>query len=62
MWEEDFVDHDIWFLNRQARAYVEGCTSLISPNYDAVVACIRNLFKMIPAEKKSELEWEGPSS
>jgi hypothetical protein len=62
MWEEDFVDHDIWFLNHQARAYVERCNPQISPNYDAVVVCIRNLFKMIPEERKAELEWGGPSS
>ncbi len=60
LWEEDFVDHDIWFLNHQARIYYEECNTQLSPNYESIVECISNLFDMIPEDKKQQIEWDGP--
>ncbi|QYM93160.1 zinc ABC transporter substrate-binding protein [Dickeya zeae] len=55
----DFVDHDIWFLNNQARYYFEKCSDDISPNYTQNVEYIKLLFKIVPDELKSRLSWGG---
>ncbi|MXJ81341.1 zinc ABC transporter substrate-binding protein [Klebsiella michiganensis] len=56
----DFVDHDLWFLNNQAKYYFEKCSEDISPNYSQNVKYIALLFKMVPDELKPKLQWKGP--
>ena len=46
IFEEEFVDHDIWFLNAQARYYVEHCNATISSNYDIQKRLIIELFSL----------------
>jgi hypothetical protein len=58
--DPSFTDHDVWFLNVQARSYCEECSVVISPNYEANVSAIRRLFESVPPEKQSQLEWRGP--
>jgi hypothetical protein len=58
--EPDFTDHDLWFLNWQARAYYRGCSSDVSPNYDAKVAAVRRLSALVPDELRDRPEWRGP--
>jgi hypothetical protein len=60
MFEPDFVEHDIWFLNVQARAYYEQCSEQISPLYLQQVALLRELFSLVPAELRPKLKWSGP--
>lgn len=57
--EEDFVEHDIWFLNVQARYYYE--TAKSSSIYDDIVELISELFEEVPESFRSKLEWKGPS-
>jgi hypothetical protein len=61
MFEPEFVEHDIWFLNVQARAYVQGCNQAISHLYPQQVARIRELFALAPDSLRSKLEWSGPT-
>ncbi|VEA71127.1 Uncharacterised protein [Serratia rubidaea] len=56
----EFVEHDLWFLNNQAKYYFEKCNEDISPNYNQHVEYIRALFKMVPDSLKSKLLWQGP--
>ncbi|MFP1776457.1 zinc ABC transporter substrate-binding protein [Lonsdalea quercina] len=56
----EFVEHDIWFLNNQAKYYIEKCSEDISPNYNQHIEYIKSLFKMVPDSLKSELLWKGP--
>lgn len=56
----EFTEHDIWFLNHQAKYYVEQCNDDISPNYNQHIDYIRRLFKIVPDELKSKLIWVGP--
>lgn len=56
----DFVDHDLWFLNKQAKYYFEKCSEDISPNYIQQVKYIESLFRLVPDELKSKLQWQGP--
>ncbi|MBK4717158.1 MULTISPECIES: zinc ABC transporter substrate-binding protein [Tenebrionibacter/Tenebrionicola group] len=58
--ERDMVEHDIWFLNNQAKYYFEKCSSDISPNYDKNIEYIMALFKIVPDNLKPKLHWEGP--
>lgn len=60
MYEPEFVQHDIWFLNVQARAYCEQCSPAQSPLYAQQVARIRRLFVHVPGHLRSKLEWRGP--
>lgn len=54
------VDHDIWFLNVQARTYCEQCDEIRSPLYRENVECIKELFGLVPEELKGKLDWAGP--
>ncbi len=56
----EFTEHDIWFLNNQAKYYFEKCSIDISPNYPQQIDFIKNLFKIIPDELKPKLIWVGP--
>lgn len=37
----DFKDHDIWFLNNQAKYYFEKCNDDVSPNYNQQIEYIK---------------------
>ncbi|MHA7844767.1 zinc ABC transporter substrate-binding protein [Serratia sp. D1N4] len=56
----DFMEHDIWFLNNQAKYYFEKCNDDISPNYNQHIDYIKMLFKMVPDNLRSKLLWKGP--
>lgn len=56
----NFIEHDVWFLNNQAKYYVEKCSEDISSNYNQHVEYIKLLFKMVPDSLKSKLQWQGP--
>lgn len=58
--ESEFFDHDIWFLNRQARSYLENCSDEISPNYHEHLKCIKALFELVPDALRPKLLWPGP--
>lgn len=57
----DFMEHDIWFLNNQAKYYIEECNDDISPNYNQQIEYIKLLFGLVPDELSSKLNWKGPS-
>lgn len=56
----DFVEHDLWFLNNQAKYYFEKCSEDVSPNYNQHLEYIKLLFKMVPDGLKVKLLWQGP--
>jgi len=56
--EPEFVDHDAYFLNTQAKMFCDHCKS--SPNYESRVALIRELFSLLPEKQKALLIWKGP--
>ncbi|MDF7666469.1 hypothetical protein PT273_01155 [Orbaceae bacterium ESL0727] len=58
----DFEAHDIHFLNYQARNYIEDCNENISLNYNQHVKYIKELFKLVPLELRSQLLWSGPET
>lgn len=60
IFDAEFEQHDIWFLNHQARYYYENCNTEISINYDKQVSFIKELFAMVPVELKNKLTWNGP--
>ena len=57
--DDEFVAHDIWFLNHQARIFLER-GDMQSPFYQAIAFQIEELFKAVPVEMRAELEWTGP--
>jgi hypothetical protein len=60
MYEREFVEHDIWFLNFQARAYCQRCTPELSWLYPQQVARIQELFSLVPEHLRAKLQWSGP--
>ena len=61
IFKEDFVAHDLWFLNHQARLYCEKCSPNLSELYRGNVKLIRELFEAVPDHLRHELEWDGPN-
>jgi len=57
--EPKFIDHDIWFLNHQAKWYLENA-SKESLNYDANRTAIIELFSLVPEDMRVKLRWSGP--
>lgn len=60
LFDLDFVDHDIWFLNHQARIYHDQCSPSRSPNYRRQLELIGDLFAMVPEPLLTRLSWGGP--
>lgn len=44
--EPDFIDHDIWFLNKQARWYIDNADPNCCPNLTANRESIREMFQL----------------
>ena len=60
MFEPEFVEHDICFLNGQARRYCEQCSARISHLYVHQIERIRALFALVPPHLRGRLKWQGP--
>lgn len=58
--DPNFDDHDIWFLNYQAKYYFNHCNADISINYGKQIDYIKELFKLVPDNLRSKLLWDGP--
>ena len=56
----DFMEHDIWFLNNQAKSYFEQGSDDISPNYSQKIEYIKPLLSLVPDALISTLIWKGP--
>ncbi|HIH4319259.1 TPA: zinc ABC transporter substrate-binding protein [Morganella morganii] len=56
----DFSEHDLWFLNNQAKFYFEKCSEDISPNYSQQIECIKYLFGIVPTDLRVKLLWNDP--
>ncbi|MEQ1964826.1 hypothetical protein ABLB69_17005 [Xenorhabdus khoisanae] len=52
--------HDIYFLNNQARYYLENANSKMCANYQFHKERIKMLFDLVPDEMKKQLQWSGP--
>ena len=59
--EETFIEHDIHFLNFQARWYLETTNAKICQNYEINKNFIKELFQIVPEHLKHKLEWAGPT-
>jgi hypothetical protein len=58
--DPDFIEHDLWFLNHQAKTFFSSPLAKYSPNYNVYVALIRTLFDEVPSEYRNRLSWSGP--
>lgn len=57
----EFVDHDVHFLNHQARWFFEHARAT-HPLYEPIVECLVRLFEIVPEPMRERLEWSGPPS
>ncbi len=58
--DESFTDHDIHFLNYQARAFFERNNDKECLHYSLFVYYIQELFKEVPVAMRDKLLWPGP--
>ncbi len=56
---ENFTQHDIHFLNYQARKFFENNDDQCR-FYSLFAYYIQELFKEVPEERRHELSWDGP--
>lgn len=56
----EFTIRDVCFLNVQASIYCERCNPQISSLYNHHLPLFRELFALVPAELRHELNWAGP--
>lgn len=57
--DKKFTQHDIHFLNVQARAFFEGNDDTCL-HYSLFAYYIQELFKEVPEHRRHELDWDGP--
>ncbi|KMJ45889.1 hypothetical protein AB204_06770 [Xenorhabdus khoisanae] len=58
--EEEMTSNDIYFLNTQARFYLENADKRKCTNYFSHENDIKKLFSIVPEHLKEKLEWHGP--
>lgn len=61
MFEPEFGDHDVWFMNHQARAFVERASTRTCYPYELICDVLADLFEAAPEGVRSRLEWRGPT-
>lgn len=59
LYEPEFTDHDIWFLNAQAREYLEKTGPKRVGNHIANKERIKELLGLVPQEKRAQIDWES---
>ncbi|PHM32925.1 hypothetical protein Xsze_03677 [Xenorhabdus szentirmaii DSM 16338] len=60
--EEEMTKHDIFFLNNQARLYLDNADEIKFRNYSSHKNDIKTLFSIVPEHLREKLEWNGPES
>lgn len=57
---EEMTDNDIYFLNVQAKYYLDNASERICDNYNVHKENIKRLFEIVPEHLKDQLKWDGP--
>lgn len=57
----EFTEHDVHWLNSQARIFVEQGNNPVHGFYEPIRASIAELFALVPEQLKSKLTWTGPA-
>jgi hypothetical protein len=55
-----FSEHDMRWLNAQARTFVRDGDNPAHAFYEPITACIAELFTLVPEPLKEKLQWQGP--
>ncbi len=58
--EPEFLDHDIWFLNHQARWFLTHANPRQAACYYHHRSLIQELFALVPDQLRDKLTWKGP--
>ena len=57
MYEAEFTEHDIWFINVQALSYVKNCSETLSILYPQQVFRIEELRALVPESLSPKVQW-----
>jgi hypothetical protein len=55
-----FTEHDVHWLNSQARIFFERGNNRAHALHEPITSCIAELFTMVPEPLKKKLSWQGP--
>ena len=58
--DEEFTFHDVWFLNFQARSFIEGNSDATCYSHSLFCFYVQQLFQIVPEEMREKLKWDGP--
>ncbi len=58
--EPEFVEHDLWFLNHQARRYLADADPRHAVCFEHHRRLIQELVSLVPERLRARLEWAGP--
>jgi hypothetical protein len=56
----EITEHDVNWLNYQARIFYERGDNPIHAFHEPITDCIRELFSLVPEPLRAELIWKGP--
>ena len=56
----EFLRWDVYWLNTQARNYAQACQREARAYSDRILLLISELHRMVPADLRAELTWNGP--
>lgn len=56
----EMTEYDVYWLNTQARMFVERGGNKAHGFYDDIVACLTELVAMVPPHLKHLMTWQGP--
>ena len=60
IFEPNFVEADVNFLNGPARYYCQKCSRKLAPLYPLQVESIQKLFALVPENLRGKLLWDSP--
>jgi len=58
----EYTEHDIHWLNYQARIFAKDGNNPVHGFYEPVIANIAELFRRVPEPLRAGLKWGGPDS
>jgi hypothetical protein len=58
----EFAEHDIYWMNAQARIFVERGNNPAHALHGPITVLIRELFTLVPEPLRKKLTWSGPKT
>ncbi len=57
MFEEDYIDHDIWIINHEFKYFTENCNQKIFHAYPLFCKILLDIYEDVPEDQRDKLKW-----